>query len=244
MTAQGQKKAEAFSVVPQLQNCKTQFDVLRLLREVCAAFGYQYFFVVKGSAAEAKTFSQSIVITSAPSELVQAHEAREPVSSNPLADMLRQTGAPFEIRLDDPASSVTAGFRSFAEGVSSAYNLDRAFIVPVYHPEHGPAAVFFVGKRGPMSIAETAELTLYGHLVHEKLHQVSAKPAKADSPLTERERECLVWTSVGKTSVEIAQILGLSEHTVNHYLNNAARKFDAVNRTQAVAHGLRLGFID
>ncbi|MBU2484366.1 MAG: helix-turn-helix transcriptional regulator [Alphaproteobacteria bacterium] len=95
-----------------------------------------------------------------------------------------------------------------------------------------------------MSIAETAELALYGHLVHEKLHHVSAKPAKPDSPLTERERECLIWTSVGKTSVEIAQILGLSEHTVNHYLNNAARKFDAVNRTQAVAHGLRFGFID
>ena len=244
MTAQGQKKTEVFSVVPQLQNCKTQFDVLRLLREVCTAFGYQYFFVVKAAAAEAASFSQAIVITSAPSELVQAHEAREPVSSNPLADILRQTGAPFEFRLDDPAMPVPADFRSFAEGVSSSYNLDCAFVVPVYHPDHGPAAVLFVGKRAPLSIAETAELALYGHLVHEKRHQVSAKPAKPDSPLTERERECLIWTSVGKTSVEIAQILGLSEHTVNHYLNNAARKFNAVNRTQAVAHGLRFGFID
>lgn len=244
MTAQRQKKADVFGVVQQLQDCKTQFDVLRLLREICTGFGYQYYFVVKGPGSEARSFSQAIVITSAPSELVQAHEAREPVSSNPLAGILRQTGAPFEFRLDDPASCVPADFRSFAEAVSSAYNLDRAFIVPVYHPDHGAAAVLFMGKRAPMSIAETAELALYGHMVHDKLHQVSAKPAKPDSPLTERERECLIWTSVGKTSVEIAQILGLSEHTVNHYLNNAARKFNAVNRTQAVAHGLRLGFID
>ncbi|WP_343217434.1 helix-turn-helix transcriptional regulator [Hoeflea sp. YIM 152468] len=132
---------------------------------------------------------------------------------------------------------------SFAESVASRYHQNYWFIVPVYHPDHGPAAVCFVGNRAPLSFGETAELTLCGHLAHNKLRQVSAKPPKADSPLTEREHECLIWTSKGKTSAEIAQILGLSEHTVNHYLNNAARKFDAVNRTQAVAYALRVGFI-
>ncbi|MEM5495009.1 helix-turn-helix transcriptional regulator [Hoeflea sp. AS16] len=244
MIAQGQQKLGVINNFQQLQNCETQFDILRLLREISTGFGYQYFFVVRGPAADAKSFSDAIIITSAPSEMVQAHEAREPVASNPLATILRQTGAPIEYQLDKSASPVPADFRSFAEGVSTAYKLDCSFIVPVFHPDHGPAAVLFVGKRAPLSVGETAELVLYGHLIHEKLHQVSAKPVKPDSPLTERERECLVWTSVGKTSIEIAQILGLSEHTVNHYLNNAARKFDAVNRTQAVAHGLRFGFID
>ena len=42
---------------------------------------------------------------------------------------------------------------------------------------------------------------------------------------------------------EIAEILGLSEHTINHYLNRATKKLDAVNRTQAVAKALRLGLI-
>lgn len=207
-------------------------------------FGYQYFFVANSPETEVKSFSEAIIITSAPSDMVQSHEAREPALSNPLGGILRQTGAPFEFRLDNSASPIPADFKSFAAGVSSTYNLDCSFVVPVYHPDHGPAAVFFLGKRSPMGVSETAELVLYSHLVHQKLRQVSAKPGKPDSPLTERERECLVWTSVGKTSVEIAQILGLSEHTVNHYLNNAARKFDAVNRTQAVAHGLRYGFID
>ncbi len=244
MTAQARQKLVALSICQQLQNCETQFDVLRLLREITINFDYQYFFVVNGPTTEAQSFSEAITITSAPSELVQAHEAREPVASNPLAGILRQTGEPFEFRLDNLAASVPADFRLFAESVSSAYDLDCSFIVPVYHPDHGPAAVFFVGKRPPINIGETAELALYSHMVHQKLRQVSAKPARPDSPLTERERECLIWTSVGKTSVEIAKILNLSEHTVNHYLNNAARKFDAVNRTQAVAHGLRFGYID
>ena len=50
-------------------------------------------------------------------------------------------------------------------------------------------------------------------------------------------------TAAGKTSVEIAEILTLSEHTINHYLNRATKKLDAVNRTQAVAKALRLGLI-
>ncbi|MFP3803129.1 response regulator transcription factor, partial [Paraburkholderia sp. SIMBA_027] len=54
---------------------------------------------------------------------------------------------------------------------------------------------------------------------------------------------CLNWTAAGKTSAEIADILGLSEHTVNHYLNRATKKLDTVNRTQAVAKALRIGLI-
>ena len=39
-------------------------------------------------------------------------------------------------------------------------------------------------------------------------------------------------------------ILKVSEHTVSEYLHNAARKLDALNRVQAVAEAMRLGFID
>lgn len=244
MSARSQQQEKPTSVGEQLHNCQTQFDILRLLRELAAGFGYQYFFVANGATPEEKSFTEAIVITSAPADLVQAHEATQPVASNPLVGILAQGGAPFEFRLDNSAAPAPADFRLFIEGIAGAYNLDCAFVVPVYHPDHGPSAVFFIGKRAPMSIGETAELALYAHMAHQRLRQVSARPSKPDSPLTERERECLVWTSVGKTSVEIAQILSLSEHTVNHYLNNAARKFDAVNRTQAVAHGLRFGFID
>ena len=244
MTADGHHKLGVFSLSDQVVNCATQFDVLRLLREVTKGFGYQYFFVINSPSVELKSLSESIVITSAPSEMVQKQDDSQPVPSNPLAGVLRQVSAPFEFRLDQPDQAVSADFKGFAERVATGYDLDCSFVVPVYHPDHGPAAILFIGKRAPMGFAETAELALYGQLLHEKLRHVSAKPPKPDSPLTDRERECLVWTSVGKTSIEIAQILNLSEHTVNHYLNNAARKFNAVNRTQAVAHGLRLGFIE
>ena len=71
----------------------------------------------------------------------------------------------------------------------------------------------------------------------------SEAEANALVPLSGREIECLSWVSAGKTSIEISGILGLSEYTVNHYLNRATRKLEAVNRVQAVAKAIRAGLL-
>ncbi|MDR6102937.1 DNA-binding CsgD family transcriptional regulator [Agrobacterium larrymoorei] len=66
----------------------------------------------------------------------------------------------------------------------------------------------------------------------------------APKTLTKREIEVIRWTSHGKTSSEIGQILSLSDHTINAYLNNAIKKLDCVNRTQLVAKAIRLKVIN
>ena len=61
--------------------------------------------------------------------------------------------------------------------------------------------------------------------------------------LTDREREVLTWVGRGKTSSEIAVILSLSDRTVNFHCDQAMRRLDVVNRTQAVATALACGMI-
>ena len=61
--------------------------------------------------------------------------------------------------------------------------------------------------------------------------------------LSEREVACLQLASDGRISEEIAENLGLSVHTVNAYLGSATTKLDAVNRIQAIAKAIRLGYI-
>jgi DNA-binding CsgD family transcriptional regulator len=61
--------------------------------------------------------------------------------------------------------------------------------------------------------------------------------------LSDREIEIVRWTSEGKTSTEIAIILGLSSHTVNTYITTGMRKLGVVNRAQMVASALRRGLI-
>jgi DNA-binding response OmpR family regulator len=51
--------------------------------------------------------------------------------------------------------------------------------------------------------------------------------------LNEREIETLTWAARGKTSAEIAQILGLSKRTVDFHIDNAREKLGAATRVEA-----------
>ena len=52
--------------------------------------------------------------------------------------------------------------------------------------------------------------------------------------LNEREVEVLTWVARGKTSMEIAQILGLTKRTIDFHIDNARTKLGAATRTEAV----------
>jgi DNA-binding NarL/FixJ family response regulator len=52
--------------------------------------------------------------------------------------------------------------------------------------------------------------------------------------LNHREVEVLTWVARGKTSAEIAQILGLTKRTVDFHTDNARNKLGAATRTEAV----------
>jgi DNA-binding NarL/FixJ family response regulator len=52
--------------------------------------------------------------------------------------------------------------------------------------------------------------------------------------LNDREIEVLTWVARGKTSGEIAQILGLTKRTVDFHTDNARSKLGAATRTEAV----------
>jgi DNA-binding response OmpR family regulator len=52
--------------------------------------------------------------------------------------------------------------------------------------------------------------------------------------LNDREVETLTWVARGKTSAEIAQILGLTKRTIDFHIDNARSKLGAATRTQAV----------
>jgi DNA-binding CsgD family transcriptional regulator len=72
--------------------------------------------------------------------------------------------------------------------------------------------------------------------------QLIAAAAMQD-PLSDRERECLFWVSEGKTTDEVAVILGVSSNTVNSYITHAIQKFAASNRAMAIATAIRSGII-
>jgi DNA-binding CsgD family transcriptional regulator len=92
---------------------------------------------------------------------------------------------------------------------------------------------------------DTEQLQRAQMLVCYALSQVPEMLAAAavQDPLSERERECLYWASAGKTTDEVAMILGVSSNTVNSYLAHVIQKFGAKNRTMAMAMAIRNAII-
>jgi two-component system, NarL family, response regulator DesR len=62
-------------------------------------------------------------------------------------------------------------------------------------------------------------------------------------PLTDRERQALRLAAEGKTSLEIAGLLGLSEGTVRNYLSEAISKLGADNRIEAARIAREKGWL-
>jgi DNA-binding CsgD family transcriptional regulator len=62
--------------------------------------------------------------------------------------------------------------------------------------------------------------------------------------LTDRERDVLGWASRGKTVPETADILNLSEETIDTHMRHAMHKLGANNKTHAVVKAIYLGLID
>lgn len=52
--------------------------------------------------------------------------------------------------------------------------------------------------------------------------------------LNDREIEVLTWVARGKTSMEIARILGLTKRTIDFHIDNARDKLGTATRTEAV----------
>ena len=65
-----------------------------------------------------------------------------------------------------------------------------------------------------------------------------------DKALNEREVETLTWAAKGKTSAEIAIILGLAKRTVDFHIDNAREKLGVATRIEAAIKAAKGGLIE
>jgi LuxR family quorum-sensing transcriptional regulator LasR len=80
--------------------------------------------------------------------------------------------------------------------------------------------------------------------IHEALRRIHRLASQQQiGRLTERETECLRWIGAGKSTWEIAQILGISEHGVLHHVRKVMDKFGVSRRHDAVRAAQALNLI-
>lgn len=132
------------------------------------------------------------------------------------------------------------------------FGLVRGATVPIHLPNGRFAVVSAIVDKPNANWSAVYEanyenLLHVSHLFHNTItHNGFVEQADTAIPniLTPRERECLGWTAHGKTSPEIAMILGRSVDTVRLHIKNAMLKLDASTRTHAVAKAVQLDLLE
>jgi LuxR family transcriptional regulator/LuxR family quorum-sensing system transcriptional regulator CciR len=115
----------------------------------------------------------------------------------------------------------------------------------VYGPNgrNGLFAVELPPETRRLPAEDLAALRWAGQVMHLRYCEL-VLPLLGDPPnLSDREAEVLAWVARGKSNASIAEILGISAHTVDAHLRRIYLKLGVVDRISAALRGLGFGLI-
>ncbi|WP_164843757.1 helix-turn-helix transcriptional regulator [Sinorhizobium meliloti] len=237
------REAEAnmpFEIDPA--SVRTEYELLHLMRRLISRYGFAHFMIARLPLADEQRFSERLVLSNWPAELVQQYDAGETFQTSELVERLRQTKLPVTggPELMEPAGK-GAGKAAF---IRLPPHAGMGHFAVLLHTTYGePFVAVLSGTRDETAGAERATLYLALLQLFECLERTFDAGSGAREKLSSREVECLRWAAAGKSSDEIAIILGISAYTVSSYFKSATRKLDAVNRMQAIARAMRMKLI-
>ncbi|MEZ2129392.1 MULTISPECIES: LuxR family transcriptional regulator [unclassified Sinorhizobium] len=229
--------------VAEISSLKTQFDIFRFMKRLTEAFRCRAFMVMNLPPITSFDLQSNSIITSWPAELLAAYDHEGLLLNSPVLRRLRNSTLPFFYDTSQNHAERDDGKTPIIISLFDRFRMPRCTFFPAHDAAGTRGAVSLAGDRERFTSEEMKELAYVAIHVFDRLAEIRNMDVRITDSLTDREIDCLNWTAAGKTSAEIADILSLSEHTVNHYLNRATKKLDTVNRTQAVAKALRIGLI-
>ncbi|MGV1761296.1 LuxR family transcriptional regulator [Rhizobium sp. P44RR-XXIV] len=228
--------------IEEISRLKTQFDVFRFMKGLTEAYRCRAFMVVNLPPITSFELQSNSVINNWPAELLSIYDQEGLLPSSPVLRRLRSSTLPFVYEVASTPNREESKSQ-LAIALFERFRMTRFIYLPTHDVSGIRGAVSLAGDRELFSPEEIKDLCYISIHVFDRLAEIRSLDVRVIDALTDREIDCLNWTAAGKTSAEIAEILSLSEHTVNHYLNRATKKLDTVNRTQAVAKALRVGLI-
>lgn len=207
------------------------------------SFGFDHVSLFRVPSEQEKTLGPHIHETTLPASFIRELDRSQLLTVCPLMQRLRASMMPQMWSLEDII--LTDAKPALAElcDLYARHNLQGGVAITYFLSDGNRYGLRFDGNRQALLQSEVNEISLLSLQALDAFGQMHIARDSQHSPLSSRELEVVGWTAQGKTSVEIGQILTLSDHTVNAYLTNAIRKLDCVNRTQLVAKALRLKLI-
>jgi DNA-binding CsgD family transcriptional regulator len=144
---------------------------------------------------------------------------------------------------DDSQTAEMADFSGFVRQLKTRRLPVCGVALPVRLGSMGNGYVAFAANYFDLTSESLVDLHDRSHQLMMDLLVLDERKTAPEDVLSGREVACLQLAGDGLVSEEVAEKLRLSVHTVNAYLASATMKLNSVNRIQAIAKAIRLGYI-
>jgi DNA-binding CsgD family transcriptional regulator len=223
----------------EIEAVKSRPAFAQVLVRIAEAFGFNYATLMDAPTPESFLLKTLLIESNLPADYISRFDRARFLQIPMFSAGLTASALPRPWTVSDNAGIFPAEFSE----LKNDFDMRVGIAFPAYTVDNQRLVFWFAGTRSPLGQAEVNELNMLMLHALDAFNLVKSTKTNDHPPLSAREREVIRWTSQGKTSIEIGQILSLSDHTVNAYMTSAIRKLDCVNRTQLVAKAIRYKLI-
>ncbi|MFT7578070.1 MAG: LuxR family quorum sensing-dependent transcriptional regulator [Alphaproteobacteria bacterium] len=252
------------NALSDIEACTTLHGLKRTMQGIAQGYGFCSFdFVDAGDTTSREPF----YLGTSQEAWIDAYVSNEFVRVDPCVARVRRTNLPFvwaDVMVHETRRGPKSGGQRLMEAASD-FGYTEGLVIPCHFRDRlgrdrSASSVFFwsdplqrfefllTQKRQELHLLMIyfiqACLDIRDREMKSMVSATANNQGRTVGSLTDRERDVLSWAARGKTTSEIADILGLKSDTVEVYFKNNLRKLQASNRTQAVAKALVHGLID
>jgi LuxR family quorum-sensing system transcriptional regulator CciR len=236
---------QAESFLRRLTEVRTETDLSLALTEVSREMGFGYFALTHHVDIR-RAPDAAIRLHNYPDEWVDYYDEQKLGLSDPVHRASHVTSIGFAWSALPRMIELTPRDREILER-GRAKGIGDGFTVPAHVPGESNGSCSFANPAGAAMRDEDLPLAqLAGAFAFEaarRLWRVRSRVEGETPPLTDRQRECIIWVARGKSDWEISRILGIQHETVVRHLKQARERYGVGKRTMLAVQALFDGSI-
>jgi LuxR family quorum sensing-dependent transcriptional regulator len=233
---------QAFAFIERLEGLNQVDAVLDAMQSTLNSLGFERLHFTWIRTTPDERFEDLVLATRWPREFVDLYLRGNYSQIAPLHRLARSSITPFEWNSGTYSNDSDPRVVELMKHAAS-FRMAQGFIVPVHCPNGRAGVVAMSGVDLHLRKHDKPALHLMALYAFDRVRHLKPSIRPKTPALSARERQVLTWAAMGKSAWEIGEILDIAKRTVDEHIQTAARKLDAVNRTQAVALAIRYELI-
>lgn len=230
--------ADLFAAISRIDTARSAEAILHAFRLAMERYGLRNFLITGLPVPHDADWQREILGDGWPAEWHLRYVSEAHFLHDPCVAQCRHSPEPF--RWGELPAARLYERAQLVMDEAAEFGMKEGICVPIHVPLAGPGVVTMASDRMEIPPGATPLVeTLCVHTFRSLSGLGTPGNDDESTPLTARERELLEWSAQGKSTDDIACILGVTRNTVESHQRNIRGKLDAINVAHAIVKALR-----